>query len=242
MTNEKRPPVVEGLAGSDVVRLYLLLSGTNSLDEFLHELAGVAADRLDRQLACGVTVELDGQGIAVASSDDFAAALDQVQYRARASPCLTAVHEQRIIELTDAAEFAPWPEWRDYALANGLRKMLSVPLWAIGDVLGALNLYSRSAVDFTEADRLAAVSFAAQAGGAVAVAARLAHQAELVSHLEKALTSRAVIDQAKGILMAEQRCRADEAFELLRQASQHRNVKLREVAEQIVAQVSRREG
>lgn len=234
MSIEKQPALAADFPESDAARLYALLAGTNSLDEFLHQLAGVAADRLDRRLSCGITVEIGDQVGTIASSDEFATALDQAQYRAGAGPCLTVMREQLAIEVTDA-ELGRWPEWREYARASGLRKMLSMPLRTVGDTMGALNVYSRSAVHFTDGDRATAAFFASQAGGAVAVASRLVHQAELVAHLEAALTSRAVIDQAKGVLMAQERCTADEAFELLRKASQNRNVKLRDVAEHVVA-------
>lgn len=228
----------EGVVESDVARLYTLLAGSDSLDGFLNELAGVAADNLDRRLSCGVTVEVNGRVGTVASSDEFARMLDEAQYSTGAGPCLTAMREGRTVDVVDA-DLGQWPAWRDFAVARGLRKALSTPLRAVDDVVGALNLYSRDEARFTAADRAAAASFAAQAGGAVAVAARLAQQAELVGHLEAALSSRAVIDQAKGILMAQQCCSAQQAFDLLRMASQHRNVKLRDVAQQIVARADR---
>lgn len=240
MTTEKHSPLVEHVDPPDVVRLYTLLVGTGALDEFLRGLADVAAHNVDRRLSCGITVEVKGEVISFASSDEFAAALDEFQRHTGTGPCLAARHEQRIVEFAGGAELDAWPDWRDHALANGLKRMLAVPLWGTGDTGGALNLYSRSEVDFTDADRQAALSFAAQAGGAVAVAARLARQADLVSHLEAALTSRAVIDQAKGVLMARHSCSSEEAFDLLSKVSQDHNVKLRVLAEQIVARYDRR--
>lgn len=238
MSIENPQPVAAEFPESDAARLYALLAGTDSLSEFLHDLAGVAADKLDHRLSCGISVEIGDRVGTIASSDEFATALDQAQYRTGVGPCLTVMREQLAIEVTDA-ELGRWPEWREFALANGLRKMLSMPLRPVADTTGALNVYSRSERRFTDLDRAAAASFAAQAGGAVAVASRLVHQADLVTHLEAALSSRAVIDQAKGILMAEEHCSADEAFDLLRNASQNRNVKLREVAERVVARARR---
>ena len=76
--------------------------------------------------------------------------------------------------------------------------------------------------------------FAGNAAGAVAVAVRLADQTQMSDDLHKALTSRAVIDQATGIIMAQQRCGAAAAFDVLRRASQNRNVKVRDLAAEIV--------
>jgi AmiR/NasT family two-component response regulator len=86
--------------------------------------------------------------------------------------------------------------------------------------------------------RFWARQFASQASVAVGIAARLAAQSALNAQLRAALASRSVIDQAIGIIMAEQRCTADDAFAILRTASQHRNIKLRQVARQIVTGIT----
>lgn len=221
--------------------LYELLAGIDTLDEFLAELTRIAVDEIDRELSCGLTAQVEGTRFTIASSDDLAAALDQVQYDTGEGPCLTAIATGRTVEINDPANTEQWPTWLAEATERGLRKSLSTPLvTASGDVLGALNLYSISTGKFTDADRDGASLFTAQATGALAVAIRLAQLAELTGHLEAALRSRGVIDQAKGIMMAEQHCTADEAFALLRKASANRNVKLRDVATQIVTRVSRR--
>jgi AmiR/NasT family two-component response regulator len=80
--------------------------------------------------------------------------------------------------------------------------------------------------------------FAGNAAGAVAVAMKLADQTRMSDDLHAALTSRAVIDQATGIIMGQQRCGAAAAFDILRRASRNRNIKVRELAAEIVSQVS----
>lgn len=220
--------------------LYELLAGTDTLDEFLAELARVATDEIDRKLSCGLTAQVEGKKLTIASSDELAAALDRVQYEAGEGPCLTAMDTATRVEINDPADIDEWPTWRTEAVERRVCKSMSIPLVTMsGDVLGALNLYSTSPGKFTDADQEAADRFAAHAAGALAVAIRLAQLAELTSHLETALRSRAVIDQAKGILMEQQHCDADEAFAILRTASQRRNTKLREIAAEIVARASR---
>jgi GAF domain-containing protein len=221
--------------------LYELVAGIDTVEELLAELARVATDEIDRKLSCGLTAQVEGTKLALASSDELAAALDRVQNDAGEGPCLKAMATATPVEINDPAEIDQWPSWRDEATKRGLRKSMSMPLVTMsGDVLGALNLYSISPGKFTDADRDAANVFAAHAAGALAVAIRLAQLAELTGHLEAALQSRAVIDQAKGILMAQQRCTADEAFAILRTTSQRRNIKLREIAAGIVARVNQR--
>jgi hypothetical protein len=83
-------------------------------------------------------------------------------------------------------------------------------------------------VSVLDGDRLAALE------GPAELRCQLAAERKLTTQLRAALTSRAAIDQAIGILMAQQRCTAEQAFEILRTASQNRNVKLRHVAADIV--------
>lgn len=220
--------------------LYELVAGTDTLEEFLAELARAATDEIDRKLSCGLTAQVEGKKLTIASSDDLAAALDKVQYDAGEGPCLTAMATATPVEIDDPTDVDQWPTWCREATERGVCKTMSMPLVTMsGDVLGALNLYSTSPGKFTDGDRDGANVFAAQAAGALAVAVRLAQMAELTCHLEAALQSRGIIDQAKGIMMAEQRCTADEAFALMRKASMNRNIKLRDLATEIVTRVGR---
>jgi ANTAR domain len=91
---------------------------------------------------------------------------------------------------------------------------------------------------FGPAEQLTARRFAGEASRALELAVRLAERSEMSAHLQAALASRAVIDQAVGIIMGQNRCIPDEAFEVLRTASQNRNVKLRDIATEIVTSVS----
>lgn len=173
-------------------RLFELLVGAESLTEFLDDLARLATDEIDRNVSCGLTVRTADGPVTVASSDELATELDQTQYRAGAGPCLEALATGAPVEVTDLAEAARWAAWQRAAAARGVRKSLSVPLTTstAGQTIGALNLYSTSRDTFTGADRDAADAFAAGAAGAVMVATRLTEQAELLGHLETALTSR----------------------------------------------------
>lgn len=223
-----------------VGHLYELLAGADTAAEFANDLARVAVDHMDVKVSCGLTAQMEGRTVAIASSDDLAAQLDRIQDTAGEGPCVQAIYTRDIVHVVDPATVS-WQAWRDAALGHGLRQALSLPLVARADTLGALNLYSTSEVPFTDDDREAAQTFAVHATGTLMVAIRLAQLAELSGHLEHALRSRGVIDQAKGVIVAENRCTPDEAFAILRNASQNRNVKIRDLAARIVAQASRRD-
>ena len=126
-----------------------------------------------------------------------------------------------------------WPEFTAAAAEAGIRSILSVPLVAQRP-LGALNLYSRTAEGYDETAEETAVLFSEQAAVACANAEVYWRTYSLTEHLREALESRDVIGQAKGILMVRRGCTPDTAFEALRKVSQHRNIKLRQIAEQVV--------
>ncbi|MGI8683759.1 MAG: ANTAR domain-containing protein [Acidimicrobiales bacterium] len=99
---------------------------------------------------------------------------------------------------------------------------------------GGLNLYGGEAGSFDEADERLATLFASYAAAVIANVAAYASAHELAEHLQKAMESRGVIEQAKGVLMARQHCSPDEAFDILRRASHRENRKLRDIAVDLV--------
>ena len=117
---------------------------------------------------------------------------------------------------------------------------MSYPLTTGEQVIGALNLYAFEPFSPDVGTQSRAAQLADRAAGALAIGLRLAEKQAENSNLRAALISRSVIDQAIGILIAQQQCSAEEAFALLRRASQQRNVKLREVAAGILASAQRR--
>jgi GAF domain-containing protein len=116
--------------------------------------------------------------------------------------------------------------------------VLSVPLTVRGAGVGAINLYSRSSGAFDANSAATAVLLAKQAAVALTSAHAFASAQATVDQLRQALISRAVIDQALGILMARERCSADRAFSMLREMSQHRNVRLRLIAQEVVDSIT----
>lgn len=120
------------------------------------------------------------------------------------------------------------------ALRAGVRHVVSVGLPIAGRTIGGMNIYSTTSEPFSVKVLEQAEAFAGYAAVAVANAASYADAVDQVRHLHTAMQSRAVIEQAKGILMARDRCTAEDAFDILTRISQHQNVKLRDVARTIV--------
>ncbi|MGH3855009.1 MAG: GAF and ANTAR domain-containing protein [Pseudonocardiaceae bacterium] len=226
------------LGPSAAAELQQLLIDTESLTQFLVEVSHYAASTVGPGLSCGITLSRDGRPFTVAGSDSTAINLDEVQYGHHDGPCLTAMRTGEVVAITDLADDDRWGTYRPDALAHGIGSVLSVPLLISTGEYGALNLYSRQAGVFTADQLRRTEGFAGEASRALRLAWRLADQVELTHHLETALVSRTIIDQALGIIMGQNRCIADEAFDILRAASSHRNMKLRTVAQDIVTRTS----
>jgi GAF domain-containing protein len=176
----------------------------------------------------------------VASSDELSLRLDELQYAGGEGPCLEALATSVPVFVKDMAAEVRWGAYPGYASQVGARSSMSYPLISGAAAIGALNLYAFESVVPGADMQARAAQVAEHAAGALALALRIAEDGEMIDNLRTALSSRTTIDQAIGILMAQQHCDARTAFELLRKASQGRNIKLREVAVGIVASVERR--
>jgi GAF domain-containing protein len=211
---------------------------TESVEQFLHEMAVLAARLVGGGLSCGMTMRSNGRPVTVACSDPVAARVDEVQYELDDGPCLHAMRDGQVVRIEDTADKASWPDFEVRAESHGIRSCLALPLSAEGRPVGALNLYARAASAFGPVEAQRAEDFAENAAGALTLAMRLASHAALIEQLRSSLVSRAVIDQALGIVMATEHCTRDRAFAILRSASQNTNVKLRDIASAIVTRVS----
>jgi len=215
-----------------------LLLRTDTLEDFMRELALRAAR--DTKHRCGITVRSEqGRPYTVATSDELTRELDELQYAEGVGPCLEALATAVPVFVTDMATEIRWAPYPQRAMEVGARSSMSYPLISGEQPIGALNLYAFEPLAPDIEMQARAAQVAEHAAGAVAIALRIAEHSNAIDNLRTALTSRSTIDQAIGILMAQQRCDARTAFDLLRHASQGRNIKLREVASAIVGGVER---
>ena len=202
-------------------------------DIALQRIADLAVAQLDGCDMAGVTLVHDDQGTTAVFTDDEAPEIDEAQYETGHGPCLDAYRTGSILRIDETLDDDRWPEFVEAASGHGVRSTLSLPLRADEGVIGALNLYSRTPHAFADNEQMATV-FVAHAAAALANAQAYTAARTLSEQLRTALESRAVIEQAKGVLMRDHKCDAEEAFEMLKHASQHTNQKLRDVAASIV--------
>jgi len=217
-----------------------IVLGDAPLNQMLQQVAVLATRVLPGAADVSVTLlkqtpdrrEQRREARTVAFAKDLAIHLDERQYRDGVGPCLDASQSENIIRVdVDQEENDKYPDFVAACRRAGVRQSLSVPLPVPQRTVGALNIYGGP---FMDEDVEMATAFAGQAAVAVTNAALHQTSVELAEHLRRAMESRAVIEQAKGIIMGQRRCTADEAFDWLRTQSQQRNIKLRDIAQRVV--------
>lgn len=185
--------------------------------------------------AVGVTL-LDpaGRPTTRAASGGMVYEVDHHQYDIGEGPCLAAMAERCVVEVTDMVGEDRWPRFCRHAAERGVHASMSFPILVRAESIGALNLYAYQSHAFKPHDAETGLMFAVQAGITLANAQTYAASVTLSRQLGEALDSRAVIDQAMGILIGQNGYDQERAMEDLRAASQNSNRKLRHVAEEIV--------
>lgn len=210
-------------AFADIARALL---ADKTLEETLQRVSRLAVDVVHGCDHAGISV-IEGRRITTtAASDDVAVSVDKIQYETDQGPCLDAIRDDEVLRADDLSQEDRWPEFARQAAETGVRSLLAFRLFADGETMGALNLYSKERAAFDDEAMRVGTILAAHAAVAM-VSVRTNEQKD------EAIRSRDVIGRAKGILMARQAISDEEAFELLRRASQRMNVKLRDIAAQV---------
>jgi GAF domain-containing protein len=210
--------------------------GETDLDGVLQKVAELAKRTIGGVSEASVTLVRDRGAHTAAYTGQLALTLDEWQYAEGRGPCLDAALSATTLSLPDLASEERWPLYIPHALRAGVQSSLSVGLPLQENVTGALNLYALKPQAFGEDAIAVAQTFSGYAAVALANAHLYDATATLAQHMQAAMASRAVIEQAKGIIMGDRGCTADEAFEILSKVSQDSNRKLRDVAAMLVQQ------
>ena len=227
MTEQRSGETLSGEAGLErVATIARALARAESLDETFQRVVDLAEGYIEHCHGATMILLRDGRISTPAASNREALRADEAQHAAREGPCLSAFWEEETVVVDDLRQEQRWPVWRDKVADLGWRSMVGLRLFVADDSMGALNLYSRRPHGFDAHSRALGQVFASHA--AVAMKAAIAE-----AGLERALVSRDVIGQAKGILMEREHLTGQQAFDRLRQLSNERNTKLRRLAEDI---------
>jgi GAF domain-containing protein len=216
--------------------------GRATMSDTLLRVAELAQDAIPAAEFVGLTMLDKDKPTTAVFTDERSPEIDQAQYQSGHGPCLEAFRTGEIRMIRSTRHDTIWPDFSAACLANGILSTLSLPMALHDERLGAMNMYSTQEAPFDGEAIETAVLYAAQASIVLANAQAYWDARSIGDQLSESIQSRAVIEQAKGIIMGSMRCSAEQAFAYLLQQSQHTNLKLRIVAEHIVADVSRRRG
>lgn len=207
------------------------LSRTATADETLTAIVTVALATLDDVDHVGVTlVHRDGRLETAAATDPFVHELDEIQYALNQGPCVSALESgaEPVTVVEHARHESRWHDFIPRAVRLGLTAQLGVRMFANDRTVGVLNLYATSSETISQDTRHLAELFATHA------ALAYGHSRQ-VDNLRIAITTRQLIGQAVGIVMERFGLDDDRAFQYLIRLSSDREVKLRDVASEVVA-------
>ena len=185
--------------------------------------------------AATITARNGDEVSTVGATDQRLIALDDAQYEA-GGPCVATLDQSDpIFWEDDAAAEERWEHFAETAAHLGVKSSLSVHMPTdSSEVAASLNLYARERLELSDRQLQMAINYADQLAMTLQSVDAYTAAATLAQNMADAMRTRAVIEQAKGILMAEERISAEQAFQRLVELSQHTNVKLRDVARHLV--------
>ncbi|MCB7136109.1 GAF and ANTAR domain-containing protein [Cellulosimicrobium marinum] len=204
------------------------LADEPTLQQTLDRVVELAVSMVDGCESAGISLVTRRRIESPAVTDPDVARGDELQYALDEGPCLDAIRETSVVESGDVETDARWPRWAPRVADElGVRSMLCVQLYTSSEAHGALNMYSTRRDAFELDDQHLAATFAAVAAAAIS-AARTEEQ------LQSAVQTRTLIGQAQGILMERFSLTPGRAFAVLSRVSQDANIKLVEIAREIV--------
>jgi GAF domain-containing protein len=206
------------------------LMASTSEQPTIRRVVELAVETVQQCHVAGVSLRHgNGRVDSPAVTDEVVAKADELQYELQEGPCLDAIRADELYVVGDLANDPRWPRWGPEAARLGLASILSVRLSTPHGVVGALNLYSREKDAFDDDSVQVAYVYASHAANALWATRE-------VEGLRTAMRSRHLIGMAQGMLMERHGLTEDSSFEVLRRYSQMHNVKLRDVAAQVLAQ------
>jgi GAF domain-containing protein len=211
-----------------------VVPGGRDLSEVLIEIAAIARREIPGSEASSITLIRRDVPSTAAFDGQMAMDADELQYQRGYGPCVDAGRAGQVFLVEDMRHEQRWPDYAKHVAAQGVRSSLSVPLPFQGVTIGALNNYAANPGAFGPSAITVGQEIAAVVALVVGNADMMARTVADLAGMRVAMASRAVIEQAKGILMERGKLTEDQAFTELTRASQHTNIKLRDVADELV--------
>lgn len=219
-----------------------ILVGADDAMEFLSGLSGLAAAAVSEaagdDIECAVTLKLRRRPATAAGSSPRALELDNLEQALGDGPCIRALREMAPVLIDDVSRDSRWQTYCRALTERNVHSTLGVPLEIAGDAKAALNFFATKPGVFTADVYNKALGFAAAAHNTLHLSVRINNAQNRADDLEAALESRTAINLACGVIMAQNRCSQEEAMAILTKVSSNRNRKLRDVARELIEQLS----
>ena len=214
---------------ADLVRDYDMEDMLEKLAERVTDVLGLAGS--------GVSLDSGGRLTFVSAVTGQVAQLERLQESLQQGPCVDSCYSGTVVAVGDVREAADrWGDYAQVALSLGVRAVAGIPMTLQGRGVGALNLYAGEVREWPPEDLAAAQALADMATAYLANASRLQQQVDLSDQLSRALTSRVVVEQAKGVVAEAAGVGVDEAFQRIRTWARNHNTPLHTVATMVVEQ------
>lgn len=221
-----------------LTELLAALTANTDMSGVLNEVVQLVRKFVPGAEESSITLIRGNKAVTAASTGPLPIALDEIQYEQGYGPCLDAGRCDEIMHIDDMSTERRWPTYTPLAIEHGVHSSLSLPLPVENYLVGAVNVYARRVRAFDQDSITIVTSLAAYLRAALSFAESSHGHRLRAENLARAMRSRDVIEQAKGMIMAQQKCSAEAAFSLLRKLSMDENIKLQDLAVSVVSSAS----
>jgi GAF domain-containing protein len=211
------------------------------VEDALHEIVHTTHAVFNVDGAGLMLTDSEQQLRSVAASDDRLAHLEELQIEHSEGPCIAAYEDKQLVGVDDLTADTRWPKFSDAAVSRRVRAVLASPLPYNQDAVGVVAVVSEQSHPWSAEGELALLAFTDLAALLIATMMQGQEQSELAAQLQSALNSRAVIEQAKGVLIGQQGLSAHEAYEKLRAQARSQRRKLAAVSADVVRNAAGRQ-
>lgn len=209
------------------------LTSDYDMVDLLHILVQECVGILDMQAGGLMLVDGSGELHLMTSTSEAAGFVEVMQLNADAGPCIDCFHSGTAVSVKDIARAPGWPAFRSAAAGQGFQSVLATPMKLRGKIIGTMNLFGADPREVSSRDAAVAQALADVATIGI-LQERVIREGHLMEEqLHRALDSRILIEQAKGVIANELSITMDEAFGLLRKYARDGNLTIRSVSESV---------
>ncbi|MFC8045519.1 GAF and ANTAR domain-containing protein [Nocardia sp. NPDC057353] len=242
---DRERAVDAGPAAEQIAAAFARMSGlfltVEAVETAQSMITALAAEMVPHTAGAGLSLlDVAGDRVSAAATDEVVLRADAMQYELGAGPCLTAWADRIVVRIDDLDADERWPVWARSAAELGLRSSLSAPLVTGSSALGAVKVYATEAFAYGPREEHIVTMFAAQAAMLLAHRAAATDAERVSARIAESLRSRELVALAKGIVMARDGVDERSAFLILANSARRQRLTVLQVAERLAASTARR--